>query len=171
LHSFHLRHFVTAIASLQRGSHSGQHALAPALRALRRQASPEEGVKIAETSANAEVTAPRLWCANRSVGGLRIAHPIPYQQQCGVSMLRIETETDGAWMILRLIGRIRFDCINELRERVQKRTSLLILDLAEVDIVDLQSVWFLRDCQDRRIELRNCAPYILEWIRRERVER
>jgi hypothetical protein len=61
-----------------------------------------------------------------------------YQQQCGVSMLRIETETDGAWMILRLIGRIRSDCINELRERVQKRTSLLILDLAEVDIVDLQ---------------------------------
>jgi hypothetical protein len=46
----------------------------------------------------------------------------------------------------------------------------MILDLAQVDLIDLQSVRFLRDCQDRKIELRNCPPYILEWIRRERVE-
>jgi hypothetical protein len=46
----------------------------------------------------------------------------------------------------------------------------MVLDLAEVDLVDLQSVRFLRDCQDQKIELRNCAPYILEWIRRERIE-
>jgi hypothetical protein len=102
--------------------------------------------------------------------GFELLSRFLYQRQCGVPMLRIETEMDGACMILRLIGRIRSDCIAELRDRIQKRTSLLILDLADVDIVDLQSVWFLRDCQDQRIELRNCAPYILEWIRRERVE-
>ena len=42
--------------------------------------------------------------------------------------------------------------------------------LAQVDLVDLQSVRFLRDCQDQKIELRNCSPYVLEWIRRERAE-
>ncbi len=73
-------------------------------------------------------------------------------------------------MILRLIGRVRSDCIEELRQRVQNQASLMVLDLAEVDLVDLQSVRFLRDCQDQKIELRNCAPYILEWIRRERIE-
>jgi hypothetical protein len=46
----------------------------------------------------------------------------------------------------------------------------MVLDLAAVDLVDLDSVRFLRDCQDQNIEIRNCAPYILEWIRRERVE-
>jgi hypothetical protein len=46
----------------------------------------------------------------------------------------------------------------------------MVLDLAKVDLVDLQSVRFLRDCQDQKIELLNCAPYILEWIRREQVE-
>jgi len=46
----------------------------------------------------------------------------------------------------------------------------MVLDLAEVDLIDLDSVRFLRDCQDQKIEIRNCAPYILEWIRRERVE-
>jgi len=85
-------------------------------------------------------------------------------------MLRIETEMDGSRTILRLIGRVRSDCIEELRQRLQSQPSLTVLDLAEVDLVDLQSVRFLRDCQDRKIELRNCAPYILEWIRRELME-
>jgi hypothetical protein len=88
----------------------------------------------------------------------------------GVSMLRIETEMDGPRIILRLIGRVRSDCIEELRQRVQNHASLTVLDLEAVDLVDLQSVRFLCDCQDQQIELRNCAPYILEWIRRERVE-
>jgi ABC-type transporter Mla MlaB component len=85
-------------------------------------------------------------------------------------MLRIETETDGPRMILRLIGRISADCIEELRECVENRACAMILDLAEVHLVDLQSVRFLCDCQDQKIELRNCPSYILEWIRRERVE-
>jgi hypothetical protein len=85
-------------------------------------------------------------------------------------MLRIETEMDGPRIILRLIGRVRSDCIEELRRQVQHQSSLMVLDLAEVDLVDLQSVHFLRDCEDQKIELRNCAPYILEWIRRERIE-
>jgi hypothetical protein len=50
------------------------------------------------------------------------------------------------------------------------RRALMVLDSGEVHLVDLQAVRFLRDCQDQKIELRNCAPYILEWIRRERVE-
>jgi len=83
-------------------------------------------------------------------------------------MLRIETEKDGPRTMLRLIGRIRSDCIEELRQQIKKQASPTVLDLAEIDLVDLQSVRFLRDCQDRKIELRNCAPYILEWIRRER---
>ena len=85
-------------------------------------------------------------------------------------MLRIETELDGSRIILRLIGRVRCDCIEELRLRVGNQPSCMVLDLAEVDLIDLDSVRFLRDCQDQKIEIRNCAPYILEWIRRERVE-
>ena len=85
-------------------------------------------------------------------------------------MLRIETEVEGPRIVLRLIGRIRHDCLEELRRRVQNQASLVVLDLADVKLVDLQSVRFLRDCQDQAIELRNCAQYILEWIRRERDE-
>lgn len=92
------------------------------------------------------------------------------QKHLTFKMLRIETEMDGPRVVLRLIGRVRADYIEELRNRIQNNASLLVLDLAEVDLVDIQSVCFLRDCQDRKIELRNCAAYILEWIHRERVE-
>jgi anti-anti-sigma regulatory factor len=85
-------------------------------------------------------------------------------------MLRIEAEPDGSRIILRLIGRIRFNCIEELRQQIENQASSIVLDLAEVDLVDVRSVHFLRDCQDQKIELRNCATYILEWIRRERAE-
>ena len=85
-------------------------------------------------------------------------------------MLRIEREKDGSQIILRLIGRVRSDRVEELRKQVQNQTSPIVLDLAQVVLVDLPSVHFLRDCQDQKIELRNCAPYILEWIRRERIE-
>lgn len=73
-------------------------------------------------------------------------------------------------MVLRLIGRISASRIGELRERVQNRASAMSIDLAAVQLIDLPSVRFLRDCQDLNIELRNCPSYILEWIRRERVE-
>jgi anti-anti-sigma regulatory factor len=86
----------------------------------------------------------------------------------GVSMLRIETELDGRRTILRLIGRVRSSSIGEVRQQIEQRASNIVLDLAQVDLVDLQTVRFLRDCQDQNIELRNCSPYILEWIRRER---
>ncbi len=85
-------------------------------------------------------------------------------------MLRIETETDGPRMILRLIGRISASCVAEIRDRVENRKCAMVLDLTEVHLVDLESVRFLRDCQDQKIELRNCPSYVLEWIRRERVE-
>jgi hypothetical protein len=85
-------------------------------------------------------------------------------------MLRIETEKDGSLMVLRLIGRVRADHIDELRKWIQNQAPLIVLDLAQVDLIDLQSVRFLRDCEDQKIELRNCPPYIQEWIRRERAE-
>ena len=84
-------------------------------------------------------------------------------------MLRIDTERDGLKLIVRLIGRIRFDRIEYLRSQMSLG-MVVIFDMAQVDLVDLESVRFLRECQDRNVELRNCAPYILEWIRRERIE-
>ena len=103
-------------------------------------------------------------------GGTVIALGAGPLEVSGVFMLRIDTERDGPRLLLRLIGRIRSECIENLRQQIHDHAAAIVFDMAEVDLVDLESVGFLRECQDRNVELRNCAPYILEWIRRERVE-
>ena len=85
-------------------------------------------------------------------------------------MLRIEKELDGSRVILRLIGRMQSDCIEQVRMRIASQAPVAVMDLTDVRLVDLACVRFLRDCEDRHIELRNCPPYIREWIRRERAE-
>jgi hypothetical protein len=178
-----------ALASLQRSRH-----FSPDSGALIRQrfdAACALAAKqpIAEISANAEAIADSIPWRNASRnengsvpvqatmsfrrhvrGAFQLHTRLVHSEASYGSMLRIETTTDGPRIILRLIGRVHCDCIEDLRQRVQNQASFIVLDLADVDLVDLPSVRFLRDCQDRKIELRNCAPYILEWIRRERLE-
>jgi hypothetical protein len=84
-------------------------------------------------------------------------------------MLRIDTRMDGPRKILRLIGRVRYEHLDTLRQMVHNRPAP-VLDLAEVNLVDVETVRFLRECQDQNIELRNSPSYIAEWTRRERAE-
>jgi hypothetical protein len=46
----------------------------------------------------------------------------------------------------------------------------ILLDLAEVTLVDVEVVRFLSGCDDRGIVLVHCPPYVREWILRERAE-
>jgi hypothetical protein len=44
----------------------------------------------------------------------------------------------------------------------------LVLDLDEVMLVDVVVVRFLIACEAEGIELLHCAPYIREWMSKER---
>jgi anti-anti-sigma regulatory factor len=81
--------------------------------------------------------------------------------------LKIETASDGHSASLRLIGRIEAEYLDELEAHVRKHRPLLVLDLDEVTLVDVAVVRFLIACEAEGIELRHCAPYIREWMRRE----
>ena len=82
--------------------------------------------------------------------------------------LRIETAFDGQTATLRLIGRIESESLDELRAQVRRHRPRLLLDLYEVTLVDVEVVRFLIACEAESIELLNCAPYIREWMSRER---
>ena len=82
--------------------------------------------------------------------------------------LRIETAFDGRTAMLRLIGRIESEYLDELQAQVQRHRPRLVLDLDEVTLVDIGVVRFLIACEAEGIELLNCAPYIREWMSRER---
>jgi anti-anti-sigma regulatory factor len=84
-------------------------------------------------------------------------------------MLKIEHYSDGRDAILRLSGRIDSEHLDELKSQIERGGRRIVLDLEEVKLVDRDVVHFLGLCESKGIELRNCAPYIREWIFREKV--
>jgi hypothetical protein len=84
--------------------------------------------------------------------------------------LRIEKKAEGPDMIIRLSGRIRSGTLLELKKHLEGVTERIVIDMEEVTLVDLDVVRFLTLCESRGMELRNCSPYIREWILRERKE-
>jgi hypothetical protein len=81
--------------------------------------------------------------------------------------LKIEKCSENQTTIFRLSGRMRFDGLLELKRQLDGVMAKPVLDLKEVTHVDLEVVHFLGSCVQEGIELRNCASYIREWIRRE----
>ena len=84
-------------------------------------------------------------------------------------MLRIQRETKGR-VVLRISGRLDGENLPELKQLLQseKVGRPIVLDLRELTLVDQGVVRFLEQCDSNGIELQNCAPYICEWIERQR---
>ncbi len=78
--------------------------------------------------------------------------------------MRIETTSDGQTAILRLIGRIESQHLDELWAELRRHRRPLALDLDQVTLVDVAVVRFLVASEADGIELRNCAPYIRDWM-------
>jgi hypothetical protein len=82
-------------------------------------------------------------------------------------MLRIETNSDGQTTTIRLIGRMRAEHLDKLREQLEK--PRFVLDLNELTLVDIEVVRFLNRCEAEGIEFVSCSPYIREWMRLEKT--
>ena len=54
----------------------------------------------------------------------------------------------------------------ELQKLIEAEAEVaaITFDLQEVRLVDREAVRFLASCESRGIKLRNCPPYIREWI-------
>jgi hypothetical protein len=83
-------------------------------------------------------------------------------------MLRISRRQIGEDTAeLALSGRLQFKHINELRGLIRKEDHNVVLDLREVNLLDREAVEFLVACERDGVSVRNCPPYIREWITRE----
>ena len=82
--------------------------------------------------------------------------------------LKIERYSDGAITTIRLIGRMRAEHVMELEQQIAESKSTIVLDLEEVKLVDVEAVRFLGSCEVGGVTLLNCAPYIRDWIGKER---
>ena len=84
--------------------------------------------------------------------------------------LRVQSDSDGAGTTIRLIGRIRSEHLQVLKEQIASAGSRVVLDLDEVTLVDVDVVRFLGACRAEGVEVLHCAPYIRDWMLREMGE-
>ncbi len=87
-----------------------------------------------------------------------------------ITMFKIEKVAEGNGSVLRLVGRINAEHLDELRKLIaDAEPRLSKLDLTEVTLVDVDVVRFLGGQERRGVELDKCSPYIREWIQREQT--
>jgi hypothetical protein len=85
-------------------------------------------------------------------------------------MWKVERTGEGERVVLVVSGRIERKHLTELREvlTAEAGSRNFILDMREVKLVDQDAITFLSYCEAGGAELRNCPPYIREWIERDR---
>src|SRR5216684_296230 len=85
-----------------------------------------------------------------------------------ITMFKIEKLAEGNKTVLRLVGRINAEHLDELNKLIGDAESRVVkLDLSEVTLVDLDVVRFLGEQERRGVQLGQFSPYIREWIQRE----
>lgn len=87
-------------------------------------------------------------------------------------MWKIRKLTDGDRIVLNVSGRIEAEELVELEKVLSSEETdhrQVELDLQDVKLVDQEVIGFLAGCEARGTRLRNCPPYIREWIARETV--
>jgi hypothetical protein len=65
-----------------------------------------------------------------------------------------------------LSGALRCPHLLAVRAEIEEATQPATLDLDEVDIVDIDGVCLLNECEG--IQVVNCSPYIREWMLQEK---
>ena len=85
--------------------------------------------------------------------------------------LRIERTVTRGIAVIRLIGQLGVEHLEELKALITESDRGSVLDLEEVDLIDVQGVGFLVSVQRDGIEVRNLSPYIREWVNRVRGDK
>jgi len=81
--------------------------------------------------------------------------------------LKIERTFGARETRIRLSGQLRSEQLRQVRSEVTVAEQPVVLDLEEVDLVDVDGVRFLNECESSGISILRCSPYIREWMLRE----
>ena len=72
--------------------------------------------------------------------------------------------------MLCISGRITEEDVDTLRALLEQESGGFAIDLTNVLLVDREAVRLLALSEAHGTELRNCPPYIREWVTRETAE-
>jgi anti-anti-sigma regulatory factor len=85
-------------------------------------------------------------------------------------MLRIHRKANGD-VVFALSGRMDKENIAELERLIEAegKDRPIILDLKDMTLIGRDGINFLAQCEAAEIALRNCDPYVREWVTRQRT--
>ena len=78
--------------------------------------------------------------------------------------------SDENLVVLSISGRITEEHVEMLRGVLEQESSGFAIDLKNVLLVDREAMKLLALHEANGTELRNCPPYIREWVAREREQ-
>jgi len=83
-------------------------------------------------------------------------------------MLKISSTANGT-TVFTVSGHLNSENLVELKNLIDAETQdrRIVLDLKGLILVDQKVVRYLKRCESKGIELRNCSAYIREWVARE----
>lgn len=85
-------------------------------------------------------------------------------------MLKIERIPAKRGTRIRLSGQLRSEHLSQVKSELERARQPVALDLDEVDLVDVDGVRFLNECESAGISVLQCSPYVREWMQRERSQ-
>ena len=94
--------------------------------------------------------------------------PLGVGRESGRKMLKISRSSLGG-VVFRLTGRMNAENLGEVESLLESEMAdhRIVLDLEDLTLVDREAIRFLAAREARGVVLRNCPPYIREWITRE----
>jgi anti-anti-sigma regulatory factor len=69
-------------------------------------------------------------------------------------------------ILLHISGDLQEEHVSMIEEFIAHETDTVVLDLAEVTLVDREAVRFLAAFDARGIKFRNCPEFVREWMRK-----
>lgn len=75
---------------------------------------------------------------------------------------------DRAGERIRLSGEFRSEHVRQVKVEMDQCGSRSVLDLQEVDLVDVEAIYFLKFCEARGVSVLNASAYIRAWMAQER---
>jgi len=90
----------------------------------------------------------------------------------GIEVLKIQKLTNGQ-TVFALSGRMKKEHVVELEKLLEAEPAgkPIILDLKNLTLAGQNEIEFFAGCEERSFTLINCAPYIREWVSRQRQKK
>lgn len=79
-------------------------------------------------------------------------------------MLKIQRFASDDSVVFVFSGRIETEHLTQLDSLISAESKPIVFDLEEVNLVSREVVRFLTEREHNGVKIRNCQPYIRNWI-------